>query len=150
MKWESIEKPYHLQGGVHFSYIAANFHPEVRIYWKTVPLAGRHSLFLHCSNLPSWSENLLKNHTTCRVAVIFRTLQQTSILKWESIEKPYHLQGSSHFSYITVIFREHVKENKFKSKFSISMYTCKKERHPWLWMGDTEVCHKLTTLKIGK
>ncbi len=95
-----------MQGGSHFSYNAVNFHPEVRIYWKTLPLAGWQSLFLHCSKLPSWSENLLKNLTTCRAAVTFPTLQQTSTLKWESIEKPYHLQGGSHFSYIAANFPE--------------------------------------------
>ncbi len=53
MKGESIKKPYHLQGGSHFSYIAVNYHPE--------------------------SENLLKNLTTHRAAVSFLTLQQTSL-----------------------------------------------------------------------
>ncbi len=32
------------------------------------------------------------------------------------------MPDGSHFSYIAVIFLEHVKKKKFKSKFSISMY----------------------------
>ncbi len=67
-------------GGSHFSYIAANFHYEVRICWKTLPLAMRQSHFSHCSKFPLWIKNLLKNRTTCRKAVNFLTLQQTSIM----------------------------------------------------------------------
>ncbi len=98
-----------MPGGSHFSYNAVKFQSEVRVYWKTLPLTGRWSLFLHCSKLPSWSENLLKNLTTCTAAVAFLTSQQTSILKWEYIEKPYHLQGGSHFFYIVTNFHPEVR-----------------------------------------
>ncbi len=98
-----------MQGGSHFSYNAVNFHPEVRIYWKTLSLARRQLLFLHCSKLPSWSENLLKNLTTRKALVTFLTLQQTSIQKWESIKKLYHSQGAGHFSYIVANFHPEVR-----------------------------------------
>ncbi len=75
-----------LAGRQPLSHTAVNFHSQVRIYWKTVPLAGQQSLFLHCSKVPSWSENLFKNLTICRVAVSFL-----------HFEKPYLLQGGSHF-----------------------------------------------------
>ncbi len=53
----------------------------------TVTLAGQQSLFLHCSKLPSWSENLLKKPHHLQGSSHFLTLQWTSILKWKSIEK---------------------------------------------------------------
>ncbi len=96
-------KLYHLQGGSQFSYIAVNLHPEVRIYWKTLPLALRQSLFLHCSKLPSWSEKLLKNLTTCRAAVTF--LHCSKLPSWsENLLKTLPLAGWQSLSYISIVF----------------------------------------------
>ncbi len=49
-----------MQDGRRFSYITVNFHPEVRMYLKPLPDAGRQLLFLYCSKQVPLSENLFK------------------------------------------------------------------------------------------
>ncbi len=41
------------------------------------------------------------------------------------------------------------KKRNLSQSFQLVCTTCKKEIPPWLWMEETEICHKLTTPKIG-
>ncbi len=107
-----------MQGGSHFSYNAVNFHPEVRIYWKTLPLAGWQSLFLHGSKLPTWSEILLKNLILAR---------------WQSL-----------FLHCSNLPWTRQKKRNLNRSLQLVWTTRKKERPTWLWTEETEVCHKLT------
>ncbi len=109
LKWESIEKPYHSQGAGHFSYIVVNFHPEVRIYWKTLPLAGgsHHFSYIAANFHPE-------------VRIYWKTLPLAGGSHFSYIAANFHpevriywktlpLEGGSHFSYTEANFYSEVR-----------------------------------------